>query len=59
MPIVTNAEQFFDASPAVAKFVLQDNGRLRLLDGVEWATRGSLPGTPWSNDDIGRHGVDH
>ena len=58
MPIVTNAEQFFDAAPGVAKFVLQDSGRLRLLDGVEWETRGSAGGTPWSNADIGRHGVD-
>ena len=58
LPIVTNAEPFFGAAPNVAKFVLQDNGKLRLLDAVEWDTRGSKPGVAWSNVDIAKHGVD-
>lgn len=58
LPIITNAEPFFGAAVNVAKFVLQDNGKLRLLDLVEWQTRGSVAGTPWKNEDIARHGVD-
>lgn len=58
MPIVTNAEPFFGAAVGVAKFAVQDNGRLKLLSEPEWRARGSKPGSPLANADIGALGVD-
>ena len=58
MPIVTNAEQFFGAAVGVAKFAVQDNGRLKLLSEPEWRARGAKAGTPLANADIGALGVD-
>lgn len=58
MPIVTNAEPFFGAAIGVAKFAVQDSGRLKLLNEAEWRARGSKPGTPLANADIGALGVD-
>jgi hypothetical protein len=64
MPIVTNAEPFFGAAIGVAKFLVEPSSapgrrsRLKLLSPEEWRARGSLPGTPLSNADIGALGVD-
>lgn len=58
MPIVTNAEPFFGAAVGVAKFAVQDSGRLLLLGEPEWRARGAKAGTPLSNADIGALGVD-
>lgn len=52
MPIVTNAETLFDSPPGEAKFVLNDDGKLRHITLIEWQTRGSQPGAPWTNADI-------
>ena len=64
MPIVTNAEEFFGAAIGVAKFAVEPSAtpgkpsRLKLLTPAEWRARGSLPGTPLTNADIGALGVD-
>lgn len=58
LPICTNAEPFFGAAVGVAKFVVQDSGRLRLISAPEWRARGSVAGTPLLNADIGALGVD-
>lgn len=54
--ILTNAEPWFGAAPGVAKFVLQPNGRLRLLAPVEWDAL--CHGTAISNAATGELGVD-
>lgn len=53
MPIVTNAEQLFNSAPLVAKFVVRDDGTIRMLSLPEWNARGAKVGTPLSNADIG------
>lgn len=57
MPVITNAEQFFDAAPGVFKLVLMDDGRLRPLDMPEWTARGALAGHPWTNAEISAAGI--
>lgn len=53
MPIVTNAEQLFNAKPLEGKFVVRDDGTIRMLDLPEWHARGSKMGYALTNADIG------
>jgi hypothetical protein len=57
LPIITNQEATRGAPAHVIKFVLMDDGRLRVLGEEEWRVRGSLEGTPWSNELINKAGV--
>lgn len=51
--VACNAEQLFDSAPRVAKFFVRDDGTIRMMSLPEWHARGSLDGTPLSNEDIG------
>jgi hypothetical protein len=52
LPIITNLEPTRGADAQVIKFVLMDDGRLRLLGEDEWIVRGSLEGFGWTNAQI-------
>ena len=52
LPIITNLEPTRGADAQVIKFVLMDDGRLRVLGEDEWIVRGSLEGFGWTNAQI-------
>lgn len=49
MPIVTNSEVFHGYQPGIVKFVINDFGRARHINEVEWHARGSLQGYALTN----------
>lgn len=57
LPIITNLEPTRGVDAQVVKFVLMDDGRLRVLEEDEWILRGSLAGTGWTNEQISRRQV--
>ena len=52
LPVITNLEPARGADAQVIKFVLMDDGRLRVLGEDEWIVRGSLEGFGWTNAQI-------
>jgi hypothetical protein len=52
LPVITNLEPTRGADAQVIKFVLMDDGRLRLLGEDEWIVRGSPEGFGWTNAQI-------
>jgi len=58
LPIITNKQTLGAVQPDVVKWVLLDDGSLRVLDVDEWQARGAQPGVPWDNAQLQLHGVD-